>query len=238
MSYTNITFSTYSAELWFINSFIEAITSIDSRLTASTNDMTAEYSQTDTPPTFDLLYNGNPVINFTRAAKSNITSNQYVLKSPGALSGLALTFSQQVFRSDQATARTFTFKVATNSNVLSLLLGGYASDIVASFVGFSTNTTSGTSVVISNTLRAISQSFVLSDGTSAKKADRIPYLYDTNNNTNVEIIKSKVFMPDNSAEKKLAINSLYDISTVPQETIINIGGKKYYSLDSHTVMEV
>lgn len=93
-------------------------------------------------------------------------------------------------------------------------------------------------VSLSSGIRAITTPFTLSDGSSMSKSDRCKYLYDASDTTNIEVIKSKVFLASNSTSIFYHSGDLWDCSTVPEEAEMVIEGNKYFSLDSHTLIEV
>ena len=86
--------------------------------------------------------------------------------------------------------------------------------------------------------RAASSSIILSNNTNAKFVHRLPYMYNTSDTTNIEIVKSKVLVAENTENKLLVLNNVYDVSTVPADNKIIIDNKKYFCLDNHTIMEV
>ena len=74
--------------------------------------------------------------------------------------------------------------------------------------------------------------------TPVSKTDRLPYIYDESNENAVEMIKNKVFLTSGTSNRKVTVSGLYDASTVTKDTLRVIDGKRYYSLDEHTIMEV
>ena len=84
----------------------------------------------------------------------------------------------------------------------------------------------------------INNSIIFSENDVCQKVNRLNYTYDTNDPEQLEIIKNKVFVAQNSTDRVRTVTGLWDTSTTTAGGLIAIGAKKYYCLDSHTIMEV
>lgn len=194
-------------------------------------------------PQFTLQFWGVNIV-FTRNAMLNTASNCYLI-STGINSGnqLTLNFCGTSLPSTSISVRSFKVCVAGNDSVIALYMGSCDTNNVSPFtlsaVGF--NVSGGMTayaISLSSGIRAITTSFTLSDGSSMSKSDRCKYLYDASDTTNIEVIKSKVFLASNSTSIFYHSSDLWDCSTVPEEAEMVIEGNKYFSLDSHTLIEV
>lgn len=242
MSYKKRAVCTKTDEKTFIKTFISEITAADERITClnSMADIDEQFSHTASIPSFTLSIDGQCQITFTRLVELSFNSNTYNVSMPSYINTVNMNFSTGSYNYQAIDVRTFQFAVAANDNILCLYIGSYNNnplEISVVCVDDGIKAYSGV-YSINGSVRAINKKFTKSDSTSVFKADRLNYIYDQDNNTNVELIKSKVFLTDNTTLREASLNSIYDISTVPAEIVINIGGKSYFTLDSHTVMEV
>ena len=219
MSYTKRFVSMKTDEKTFIKTFISRLTSADERITCITpmSEIDEQFSTGVGQPSFTIDIDGQCQITFRRTTAISANATSYSVTMPFNNSVISLNFTITPYAHTAEEVRTLKFAVAKNENVLCLYIGNYE---------------------VNGSVRAIKRKFLTSDDNSVFKTDRLNYTYDPNNSTNVEVIKSKVFLTDNSSIRTAAIESIYDISAVPAETIVNIGGKTYFSIDEHTIMEV
>lgn len=255
MSYAKSTVSVRGTEIEFIETFVSTLSaaakyspSADSMISAYVPDgyesfsayLAAQFEQTDTNPTFDIILGGSLHVTFTRQNKSNIVVPSYMV----TVDGMDFTSQLLAFGAGYlptATAdRTWKYSVAANANVVNLILGGYnASDdsLPLSFIRINGNV-NGSAVSPVLAARAISTNFKLDNSTLIKKVDRLLYTYDTTSLNSFEYINNKVFIANNASNRVLTATSLIDISTVAKEEKVEFADKAYYSLDAHTLMEV
>ena len=255
MSYAKSTVSVRGTEIEFIETFVSTLSaaakyspSADSMISAYVPDgyesfsayLAAQFEQTDTNPTFDIILGGSLHVTFTRQSESNVAAPNYTVTVDG------MGFTSQVLAFGvgylpTATAdRAWKYSVAANANVVNLILGGYnASDdsLPLSFIRINGNV-NGSAVSSALATRAISTNFKLDNSTLIKKVDRLLYTYDTTSLNSFEYINNKVFIANNASNRVLTATSLIDISTVAKEEKVEFADKAYYSLDAHTLMEV
>ena len=247
MSYINTTISTNTDEKSFIKKFVEELTAFQG-ITAVVPSgyanfnayIDAQFELTSGYPTFSLMLNDLELV-FTRTVAITSGTNSYSLTTALAPSSPAyFTFCTGSLGSGNTGVRSIKACVAAKGSITALHLGSYnAATLTFSAVGISmAGNTSAVSVSNIQTTRAIASTFSLTNGLAAVKVDRCNYTYDASSTTNVEIIKNKIFVAANSTSKMFTVADLWDVSTVPAETKLTIGGKTYFSLDAHTIMEV
>lgn len=256
MSYAKSTVSVRGTEIEFIETFVSTLSaaakyspSADSMISAYVPDgyesfsayLAAQFEQTDTYPTFDIILGGSLHITFTRQSPANGNANAYIISVDGMDTGTNfITFSLSSYTPSSVGDRAWKYSVAANANVVNLILGGYnASDdsLPLSFIRINGNV-NGSAVSSTLATRAISTNFKLDNSTLIKKVDRLLYTYDTTSLNSFEYINNKVFIANNASNRVLTATSLIDISTVAKEEKVEFADKAYYSLDAHTLMEV
>lgn len=257
MSYAKSTVSVRGTEIEFIETFVSTLSaaakyspSADSMISAYVPDgyesfsayLAAQFEQTDTNPTFDIILGGSLHITFTRQSPANGTASAYIISVDGMdFTGTNfIIFSVSSSVSSFVGDRTWKYSVAANANVVNLILGSYnASDdsLPLSFIRINGNV-NGSAVSPQLATRAISTNFKLDNSTLIKKVDRLLYTYDTTSLNSFEYINNKVFIANNASNRVLTATSLIDISTVAKEEKVEFADKAYYSLDAHTLMEV
>lgn len=255
MSYAKSTVSVRGTEIEFIETFVSTLSaaakyspSADSMISAYVPDgyesfsayLAAQFEQTDTYPTFDIILGGSLHVTFTRQNKSNVGAVNYTVTVDGMDFTLySLAFGASSLPTTTAD-RAWKYSVAANATVVNLILGGYnTSDdsLPLSFIRINGNV-NGSAVSSALATRAISTNFKLDNSTLIKKADRLLYTYDTTSLNSFEYINNKVFIANNASNRVLTTTSLIDISTVAKEEKVEFADKAYYSLDAHTLMEV
>lgn len=256
MSYAKSTVSVRGTEIEFIETFVSTLSaaakyspSADSMISAYVPDgyesfsayLAAQFEQTDTNPTFDIILGGSLHITFTRQSLANNIADSYIISVDGMDTGTNfITFSLSSSVPSFVGDRTWKYSVAANANVVNLILGGYdTSDdsLPLSFIRINGNV-NGSAVSSQLATRAISTNFKLDNSTLIKKVDRLLYTYDTTSLNSFEYINNKVFIANNASNRVLTATSLIDISTVAKEEKVEFADKAYYSLDAHTLMEV
>ena len=255
MSYAKSTVSVRGTEIEFIETFVSTLSaaakyspSADSMISAYVPDgyesfsayLAAQFEQTDTYPTFDIILGGSLHVTFTRQNKSNIAVPGYMVTVDGMdFTSQVLAFGASYLPTATAD-RAWKYSVAANANVVNLILGSCnASDnsLPLSFIRINGNV-NGSAVSSALATRAISTNFKLDNSTLIKKVDRLLYTYDTTSLNSFEYINNKVFIANNASNRVLTATSLIDISTVAKEEKVEFADKAYYSLDAHTLMEV
>ena len=114
MSYYNKTVSIYGTELQFVQKLIEEITSADSRITCTTDDIEEQFADASATPTFSFSFAGWDTITFTRNGSDS--ASDYLISSttntsayssisfisPSTARTSTATSSQQVFQRSTA----------------------------------------------------------------------------------------------------------------------------------------
>lgn len=256
MSYAKSTVSVRGTEIEFIETFVSTLSaaakyspSADSMISAYVPDgyesfsayLAAQFEQTDTNPTFDIILGGSLHITFTRPSRGTTSVGAYGISVGGMdfTSSVVLAFGA-AYLSHITADRAWKYSVAANANVVNLILGSYnTSDdsLPLSFIRINGNV-NGSAVSSALATRAISTNFKLDNSTLIKKVDRLLYTYDTTSLNSFEYINNKVFIANNASNRVLTATSLIDISTVAKEEKVEFADKAYYSLDAHTLMEV
>ena len=257
MSYAKSTVSVRGTEIEFIETFVSTLSaaakyspSADSMISAYVPDgyesfnayLAAQFEQTDTYPTFDIILGGSLHITFTRQSLADSSASYYSI-SVGGMDFTGTTTSI-MFGNGYAPSvigdRAWKYSVAANANVVNLILGSYNTpddSLPLSFIRINGNV-NGSAVSSALATRAISTNFKLDNSTLIKKVDRLLYTYDTTSLNSFEYINNKVFIANNASNRVLTATSLIDISTVAKEEKVEFADKAYYSLDAHTLMEV
>lgn len=246
MSYINTTISTNTDEKTFIKKFVEELTAfpnitavVPSGYTDFNEYISAQFEISSGYPTFSLLLNGCK-LTFKRNAAITSSTNGYTLSTALNSSTAGFSIGQSSFTHIAIGVRSIKVCVVSKGNITALYLGSFnATALTFSAVGISmTGNTSAVSISNVQGLRAIASVFSLTNGLAAVKVDRCNYTYDASSTTDIEVVKNKIFVAVNSTSRMFTITDLWDVSTVPAETKLTIGGKTYFSLDAHTIMEV
>lgn len=246
MSYINTTISTNTDEKTFIKKFVEELTAfqgitavVPSGYASFNAYIDAQFELTSGYPTFSLMLNDLELV-FTRSATIPSGTNGYTLSTALNSSTIGFSISQNSLNYNAIGVRSIKVCVASKGNITALYLGSYNATILAfSAVGISmTGNTSAVSVSNISSTRAIASTFSLTNDLAAVKVDRCNYTYDALSTTDIEVVKNKIFVAVNSTSRMFTITELWDVSTVPADQKLAIGGKTYFSLDAHTIMEV
>lgn len=71
------------------------------------------------------------------------------------------------------------------------------------------------------------------------KLDRLGYIYNTNNRSEIEVLQNKMFKILNSGLLGVAVPELYDCSASPNTfSVYEIGSNNYLALDSYTLLKL
>lgn len=239
MSYYNKTVSVYGTELQFIKKLIEEITSADSRITCTTDDIEEQFADASATPTFSFDFAGWDTITFTRNGSSSATD--YFIRSAtntSAYSSISFTSSSRV-RTFTAT-RTYSFRIAGNSQAISFEIAGYNTTIQIpnmQLVVINNGSISGTAVSTSQEY-GIRKPLVMSDNSSAQKVDRLQYTYNSQDTSLLEYSESKTFLSGSSTNRAFSLSKMRDVTATVPRTTISLDGQRYYVLDQYTIMEV
>lgn len=245
MSYNRRNIAVYANELTFIKSFINALTAADSRITCPTDNLDEQFSSTSSVPRFSLVLDGVLTLTFTRnTALASISSYYACTDHKGRIGSLPIPFSYDTYAPGTNATRIWQTRIVSNSKLLRLDIGSYSADMAQPTVSVMVLRDGGMSgsavstISSSVTRPVIAQNICLSDDTQIVKRDRLSYVYQTDSASDKEVIHGKVFVTPSDAVRVLEVAELHDISTVAANTVVTIGGKTYYSLDNHTLMEI
>lgn len=239
MSYYNKTVSVYGTELQFVQKLIEEITSADSRITCLTDDIEEQFADDSVAPTFSFSFAGWDTITFTRNGSG--TTNTYIVRSTTNTSAYSsITFiSSSTARTSTAT-RTYSFRIAGNSQAISFEFAGYNSTIQnpnLQLVVINNGSISGTAVESSSGY-GIRKPLIMSDNSSVQKVDRLPYTYNSQDTSLLEYSESKTFLSGSSTNRAFSLSKMRDVTATVPRTTISLDGQRYYVLDQYTIMEV
>ena len=240
MSYIEKTISVYGTELEFLQTFINAITAADSKITCTTNDLETQFETSTNTPTFTLSVDGIYTITFTRGYTLSSTDYRYVVTSPTFDGNLNLEYYSGSAAYNAKTTRTWKFSVVANSENIYLKLAvrnGNLNSPTAKWLSIKNNTISACAVQFGST-NIMSSGFVSTGGQAYARVNRLPYTYNSSDSTKIELIKSKTFVEGYTANRAFETGKIIDSTTVTADQVISINSTKYYALDSNTLMEI
>lgn len=252
MSYVNTAVSMISDEKTFITTFIDSITSSNSHITRTSSESTCEdiYDAATGTPTFTLKIDNNFELVFRRDDDVSNGSYEYyidinnLLRNTQEQSTLSLMFSDSSFAANDNIQRTWKYQIASNNKTLFLSIGAYnvtmPSDPTLNLISvFDSLSVNATAYADSGHL-AINNSFYFSNNTSGVIFDRLQYIYNSADSTEIEIIRNKIALLDNYSPSTRAniISGIYDCSklNVVMQPLI-VGTDTYFGLNQYTIMQ-
>ena len=245
MSYFRKTIAVRSEELAFLQAFIHGVTASDSRIVCPTDDLAEQFEDTSNTPHFTLVIDGTVSLQFTRSSDLTNRLDYYTIEeSRHRFTAFGLWIGSGAVHYDETYVRTWKCSVMSSEKVLRIDFGSYHTDMTnpdlsVMVIKGENESASAVSVYSSGvTPPAVAGTFYFSDQVPLKKVDRLPYVYQPHQAAEMELIKNKVFVVQDTANRAFATDGLYDIPAVTPNTVLNIGGRSYYSLDAHTLMEV
>ena len=244
MSYLIKTVAVNGTELAFLQAFIAAITAADG-ITCTTNDLVTQFSDTSNTPSFALSVGGMDTLTFTRSEALSSSTNSYKVASANHTTGTYehyLTFASGYLDYDDVGTRKWKVMAVGKGTAIYLSFANSDGTVTPPY-GYKwffagNGTKKGTAYRSTSDCLPIANSFYASGLESYKKTDRINYRYNVNNPNSLETIHNKVFLDTDSVNLEFTAQNLWDCSTVTPYTSMVIGGKNYYSLDAHTLLEV
>lgn len=240
MSYYNKTVSVYGTELQFIQKLIEEITSADSRITCTTDDIEEQFADASATPTFSFSFAGWDTIAFTRSG-SGTASNYAVSSTTNTSTYGAIYFISLSTGRSANTTRTYSFRIAGNSQAISFEIAGYNTTIQTpdmQLVVINNGSISGTAIASPRGGYGIQKTLIMSDNSSVKKVDRLPYAYNSQDTSLLEYSESKTFLSESSTNRAFSLSKMRDVTATAPRTTISLDGQRYYVLDQYTIMEV
>lgn len=244
MSYILKEVANYGTELQFLQEFIAAITTVDG-ISCITNDLEAQFSDTNNTPSFALDINGMDTLTFTRSYNLSSRNGEYNIFSTNYSENYIFTLSYGSYGGyNEIMTRRWKFIVIGKNHAFYIVLGD-ASE--SDFFPFSNQgkklmitgngIKSGTAYTSNYREYVINSDFNASKINSYKKTNRVNYLYSPTNSSSIEIIKNKAFVDNSETNLEFVTSSLLDCSTVAPLSTLIIGNKEYFSLDAHTLIE-
>ena len=246
MGYLIKTVAVNGTELSFLQAFITAITAADG-ITCTTSDLATQFSDTSNTPSFSLSVGGMDTLTFTRSQALTNTTSFYKVSSANRTIGdysFYLTFSSNSRGYDVVDTRKWKFMAVGKGSAIYLAFANHDMAVTPPsahkwmFVGNGTKKGTAYRPYTSYDYLLMSETFYSSQLESYKKADRINYRYSANNPNSLETVHNKAFLDTESTDLEFVCANLWDCSTVTPSTSMVISGKTYYSLDSHTLLEV
>lgn len=245
MGYINKSVSVNSDEKTFIKTFVEQLTSSDSRITCDT-DIDEQFAGTENTPviTLNIANSGGCKIQFIR--RNNLSISNSIYFCDFYINGIKyavngdLEYLSTSIMADIIAVRTLKFTVVSNDKVLYIAFGNYNTSMPnsakASFMCIADGNL--TAAAVNSNANAVSGNFTvtsqLNNGLLYSFATRIGYSIA---NGKLEIIKNKSLL-DSDGSKILTFDGLYDCSTMPQFVNFNIGTSNYFSIGTHTLMPI
>ena len=254
MSYTSKTVTTRSDELAFVKKFMDAFAAASDKIVLNTNDIDTQFATSTNIPDLEFTVCTGVKLVLTRSAKLSTSTASYIVKlcfSGGtpATTEKSIAFASANTAYGTTAQRSWKVSVAENSGGIHIRLGNYNADMrnpvssVARVVdilvindgtsiayGYCPITTSRTSVM--------SGTFYLSgtEPVAVAPVNRMPYTHSSG--TLVGHLAAKVFTVSGTTDRAFTTSAIEDCSTIGSEQLFFAGGKKYYSIDPYTLMEV
>lgn len=244
MSYISKEVANYGTELQFLQEFIAAITAVDG-ISCITNDLEAQFSDTDNTPSFVLDINGMDTLTFTRNDNLSSRNGEYNIFSTNYSENYIFTLSYGSYGGyNEITTRRWKFIAIGKNHAFYIVLGNHndsdfspVSNAGNKLMITGNGVKSGTAYTSHYAEYVINSTFNASKINRYKKIDRVNYLYSPTNSSSIEIIKNKAFVDNSETNLEFATSSLWDCSTVAPLSTLIIGNKEYFSLDAHTLIE-
>lgn len=245
MSYILKEVANYGTELQFLQEFIAAITAVDG-ISCITDDLEAQFSDTDNTPSFALDINGMDTLTFTRSYNLSSRNGEYNIFSTNYSEKYIFTLSYGSYGGyNEIMTRRWKFIVIGKNHAFYIVLGDYITSnfYPVSNVGYKLMITgngikSCTAYSSSSSEYVINSAFKASKINSYKKTNRVNYLYSPTNSSSIEIIKNKAFVDNSNVNLEFVTSSLWDCSTIAPLSTLIIGNKEYFSLDAHTLITI
>lgn len=245
MSYILKEVANYGTELQFLQEFIAAITAVDG-ISCITDDLEAQFSDTDNTPSFVLDINGMDTLTFTRRNKLSSSNTDYQIFSTNRSEYTVFDLSYNAYSAYNAITTRRWKLIAIGKNHAFYIVLGNANE--SNFFPFSNagkklmitgnGIKSGTAYTSDSTVYVINSTFNASKINSYKKTDRVNYLYSPTNSSSIEVIKNKAFVDNSKVNLEFVTSSLWDCSTIAPLSTLIIDNKEYFSLDAHTLIEI
>lgn len=245
MSYILKEVANYGTELQFLQEFIAAITAVDG-ISCITDDLEAQFSDTDNTPSFVLDINGMDTLTFTRRFELSSQNDDYLIFSTNYSEKSIFTLSYGGVASyNEITTRRWKFIAIGKNHAFYIVLGNHSESDFSpvsnegnKLMITGNGIKSGTAYTSSYTEYVINSTFKASKISSYKKTNRVNYLYSPTNSSSIEIIKNKAFVDYSDVNLEFVTSSLWDCSTIAPLSIISIDNKEYFSLDAHTLITI
>lgn len=238
----------YGNEKAFIKKFIHTVTAADSRITCDKTDADIDTAYAGSgKPTFTFTFDNAFTVKFVRSYDVGSSNNRFnvVLTSVGSSNvtkNLDVNYTNDWLYAANVASRIWNLRIVTGANAIifhvsnfdnSILNPGYfiqgmfVRDGSTVAVSFGANASDGNG--------GIGTSFYVGD-TAATAVHRLPYINNIENSYSIEVINSKVLKYSSQAAKYVTLTSLHDCSNVTSGKEIKVGNKKYYALNTNTLI--
>lgn len=247
--YLRQTISVSGTEADFLKAFVKSLTDLNIGITCDT-DIDAALTGDTSYATVILSFFGMFDLKLKRGYQNNMANNVYYLSdNDGRIStgNNRLPFSNDVYVKTQNTTRTWAYDIISdvNNRVILLNLGSflYAPPTYPnrdhSFIFVRDAGGVAYRYNINNTGTALTGlPLLLSDDSLAVKHDRLGYIYDAQRPASLEIVRNKVYRVNSSINVAFTTTRMMDVSNVTAGSLVTFDGKRYYALDSYTLMEI
>lgn len=229
MPTANIVVTRNSNECDFIKAFVNAVKSNVSNVVCNKTDAEIEsmFSDTGNTPSFSFTFDGESTMTFTRPNVLSAATNSYIVSvsfngntfpNSGMINYMSFKYSTGADYNSVET-RTWKLQIFQNVNVLSLTFGNQS----ASFPLPKTIYNSGEKALTYQLFQYKDSTFscagyhigtglYCSDGTIATVFDRLQYVNNNTDPTDVEIIQNKILVTSGTSDKKKTLSNIYDSS--------------------------
>lgn len=260
MPTANIVVTRNSNECDFIKAFVNAVKSNVSNVVCNKTDAEIEsmFSDTGNTPSFAFTFDGAAVVTFTRTAVLSTSVTNYAV---------ALSFNGTVFPTggtgyweylnmintgigvgyDAVVQRRWKFQVFQNANILSLTFGRSDDNFplpVSRFENYYDRTLTYQlfqykDADFSCVGYHIGTDLICSDGTVANVYDRLQYVNNNTDPTDVEIIQNKILVANGTSDKKKTLSNIYDSSFNNAVLYpVDVSGVQHAYLTNYTLMPI
>ena len=234
MSYIFQTVTSTGDEKTFFQTFVNALTAADSRITCNA-DIEREIGYSDVY--ISIAFGVADTLTFERNNyDTNHTYNIYSSRSGSQIS--SLRYSYYSYGKSDERQRSWSFEIISNDDMMFVFLYDYDGVKRKMGIGLALGDTKGSGYKADSNLPAslMTANYSFDGGIRANYTNMLNYGYSDVNPAMMQIIKGKSLISDGMY--KLTINGLYDCSTVPYPAKITIGNRNYYSIDAHTMIEI
>lgn len=250
--YLRQTISVSGTEADFLKAFVKSLTDLNIGITCDT-DIDAALSDNSETATIILSFFGMFDLKLKREHQNGQSENDYVISdNDGRLSiypnvPARLYFSNSAYTKTQIATRTWAYDIISdvNNRIFLINFGSFHRAPPTypnrdhSFIFVRDPGGVAYRYNINNTGAALTDlPLLLSDDSTAVKYDRLGYIYDAQRPASLEIVRKKVYRVNSSINVAFTTTRMMDVSNVTAGSLVTFDGKRYYALDSYTLMEM